>query len=317
MTRALLLKFSRNECTEGEIEEIRQWLADSNWPQVSGEIDIPDDIRQQVWDAIHSQVQQKKQIKKHVRLSNRILRIAAIALLLIGTAVFIFYRNHNAQQSIVYTTDGQQHQKIVLPDSSVVFLSPASVLAVVQPYGDNQRILKLDGEAVFEVSNNAQSPFTVVTRGITTTALGTSFKVSSFHGKDINIALSYGKIVVEDQRREEQNDKVYLKPGETVIYHTNSHILQKTESPVAQFDYRKNILYFKNAGIKEVVDKLEGYYEIEINYDALKQANWSVSGEFDYQPLDVVMKTIAYSCDIKFKIDGRQLILSPVNSNQQ
>lgn len=316
MTRALLLKFSRNQCTEEEIEEIRHWLTDGGWPEIPGETDIPDDVRQQVWDAIHNQVQQKKQIKKPVRLNYKIAKIAAIALVLIGTAVFIFYRNHKTRPPVIYATDGQQHQKIILPDSSVVFLSPASVLTVTQPYGDDQRILKLTGEAVFEVSHNARSPFTVMTRDIATIALGTSFKVSSFNGKDIKIALSYGKIVVEDQREDEENSKVYLKPGEAVVYHTNTHVLQKTKSPADQFDYRRNILYFKNAGIKEVVDKLERYYEIEIDYNALKGADWSVSGEFDYQPLDVVMKTIAYSCNIRFRINGRQLVLLPVNSDQ-
>lgn len=314
MTRALLLKFSRNECTEEEVNEIRRWLDNGEWPNFPEEMEVPDEIRQQVWNKIYRQVQSAKTSRRYRMMRNNLIKIAAVALILIGTATFVFYYANQQHQPIVYTTGNQQHQKIILPDSSIVFLEPHSALTVVQPYGDKQRQLKLTGAGIFEVSHNAKSPFSVVTGDIVTTALGTSFKVSSFQGKDINIALSYGKIVIEDKKLNDESERIFLRPGEAVIYHKATHTLQKTEATPQQFDYRNNILYFKNAGINEVVDKLEKYYQVKIDYKTLTHAKWSVSGEFDYQPLDVVMKTIAYSCNIQFKINGHQLILEPADS---
>lgn len=314
MTRGLLLKFSRNECTEEEEDEIRRWLGDGKWPNFPEEMEVPDEIRHQVWNKIYRQVQPSEPSHKYRKMRNNLLKIAAVALILIGTAILVFYQTKENQQSLVYTTGTQQHQKIILPDSSTVFLAPHSTLSIVQPYGDKQRQLKLTGEAVFEVSHNAEGPFTVMTGDIATTALGTSFKVCSFKGKDINIALSYGKIVVEDKKPNAENERVYLQPGEAVIYHKATHTLQKTAIAPQQFDYKSNILYFKNAGLNEVVDKLEKYYQVKVNYKGLKHAEWSVSGEFEYQPLDVVMKAIAYSCNIRFSIEGKQLLLQPAES---
>lgn len=313
MTRSLLLKFSRNECTEEEIKEVQQWLADGSWPELPDSMEVSDEVRQRIWERIHNQVQPIKTSINRRTISSNIAKVAAIALILIGTALFILYKVKENLRPIVYTTGLQQHQKIVLPDSSVVFLSPHSSLTIMQPYGNKQRTIHLTGEAVFEVSHNASSPFMVITRDIATTALGTSFKVSSVEGKDINIALSYGKVVVEDTKTGEEGERIFLQPGEEVIYHNTTHTLQKTAITSQKFDYRNNILYFKDAGIKEVVDKLERYYQVEVDYTQIKDADWSVSGEFDYQPLDVVMKAIAYSCNIKFRIDGHQLVITPLD----
>lgn len=317
MTRGLLLKFSRNECTKEEVDEIRQWLGDGRWPNFPEEMEVPDEIRLQVWNKIYRQVKPAKHSYRNLILRNKLIRFAAVALILIGTAALVFNQAKENGHPVKYISGAHQHQKIVLPDSSTVFLSPHSTLSVVQPYGDEQRRLKLTGEAVFEVSHNAKSPFTVVTGDISTTALGTSFKVCSYKGKDINIALSYGKIVVEDKKADEDNERIFLQPGEAVVYHKATHTLQKTEAAPQQFDYKHNILYFKNAGVKEVVDKLEKYYQVTVNDKALKNAKWSVSGEFEYQPLEVVMKAIAYSCNIQFLIKGKQLLLTPADKSEE
>jgi ferric-dicitrate binding protein FerR (iron transport regulator) len=179
-----------------------------------------------------------------------------------------------------------------------------------QPFSGDRREIVLNGEASFEVAKDPARPFTVVTGAIRTTALGTSFKVAANpDGDSVHVALSSGKVVVCNQPEKEVIDQLFLDPGEAVTY-VGAGRLQKTG--IRQYNYRNDILYFKNAGVKEVMDKLEAFYHIQVRYDLLKDVHWQVSGEFDFQPLEIVLQNIAYTCDIRYTLKKDILILEPV-----
>jgi ferric-dicitrate binding protein FerR (iron transport regulator) len=166
----------------------------------------------------------------------------------------------------------------------------------------------LNGEASFEVAKDPLHPFTVVAGTIHTTALGTSFKVSApASGDSIRIALSSGRVVVSNQHDKEVVDQLFLDPGEGATYERSGH-LKKTG--VRQYNYKEDILYFRNAGVKEVMDKLAAFYHVQVRYEALKDVHWQVSGEFDYQPIDIILQNIAYTCDVQYTLGKGILTLS-------
>lgn len=315
ISRALLIKFSRDECTQEEREAIKEWLGDGSWKNLSEGEELPGDIRERIWKKLNNQIHEKP--SKLIKVKNwrrNILKVAAVLLILIGTGVFIYNNKQNAhnKQQITYMTGANEHRKVMLPDSSVVFLSPNSSIKLMPDFAKDERAVSLKGEAVFEVKTNAEKPFTVVTEDISTTALGTSFKVTSFNGSaKINVVLTYGKVVVKTNVEKGKTKQVFLKPGEEIVYNKETKAMHKMHATPAQFDYEKNVLYFKNAGLKEVVEKLERYYHVKVQFSSLGNVHWSVSGEFDYQPLEVVMKAIAYSCNIKYEIKENKLVLTP------
>lgn len=313
ISRELLIKFSREECTTDEVAAIKEWLENGSWTELPDEENVPEDVKKKVWEKLQYHTHQAPAKGNAIRnLRKNILKVAAILLAVIGTAACIYYYTGKwtSKESVIYTTNVNGYQKIILPDSSFVFLSPSSILTVEQPYDVYKREIRLKGEAVFEVAQNASTPFEVVTGNLVTTALGTSFKVTSFPERsEINIALSYGKIMIKDKAASDKANRVYLNPGEEAIYNKATETIEKIEGVSDQFDYRTNVLYFKDAGLEEVVEKLEKYYHVNIQYSSLKGAHWSVSGEFDYQPLEIVMNAIAYSCNIKYEINGENLIL--------
>jgi ferric-dicitrate binding protein FerR (iron transport regulator) len=316
ISRALLIKFSRDECSPEEIHAIREWLGEGSWPSLGEGEDVPDEIRQRVWNKLADSIATSRRTKLTTRKWNRtIWGIAAGLLALIGTAILLHHqRSEGKGRTAVYASEAGIAKKIMLSDSSVVFLSPHSTISAVQPFPKDKREIELKGEAIFEVAKDASRPFTVVTGNIHTTALGTSFQVASFPDEnDINVVLSYGKVVVKNHSANGRVEQLFLDPGEEIVYDKTTRIMRKTMAPLGEFDYKSDILYFKNAGLKEVVEKLQRYYHIKVEHDALKAADWSLSGEFDYQPLGTVMKTIAYSCNIHYRIHADSLILLPNN----
>lgn len=307
-----MVKFSQGRCSSDEEAAIREWLQDGTWPELEAGEEIPGEIRTRVWNKLHEQITIPAPL---IRRDRRRWWVAAAACLLLLTATAILlYQRHSGPLSDtrLFTTGPGVHKKIVLSDSSVVFLSPSSSLQVMQPFTGSRRMVQLSGEAVFEVSANPSRPFTVLAGKLSTTALGTSFKVSSFSkNNELRVALSYGKIRVEEHLAQGPEKSLTLNPGEEVIYNKTQGTLQKASATGQQFDYRNNILYFKNAGVAEVVQKLGSYYHKKVIVKGLADAKWSLSGEFDYRPLETVMQAIAYSCNIQYQLTDSLIVLAP------
>jgi ferric-dicitrate binding protein FerR (iron transport regulator) len=314
ISRALLIKFCQDQCAPDEVYAIQEWLNDSSWPDMEEGEAVPDDIRQKAWDKLHHHINVTSTNRIGIRRWNRsIAGIAAGLLVILGSLILFHYeRAHFQNELSVYTTSATANRKLVLSDSSVVFLSPNSTIKAIQPFSKDKREIDIRGQAVFEVAKDASRPFTVIAGDIRTTALGTSFKVTSFpNNNETSVVLSSGKVVVKDYGIQGHIESYFLDPGEEIVYNKTARTVRKAETVGKQFDYKKNILYFRNAGIKEVVEKLERYYHVKVRYQTLNQVDWSVSGEFDYQPLKVVIKAIAYSCNISYKMNGDSLILIP------
>ena len=309
-----MVKFSQGHCTADEVAAIKEWLQDGTWPELEAGEEIPGEIRTRVWNKLHEQVAIPVS-SSHPQ--NRRWWLAAACLLLVATTVMVLYQRHSGAggDSQFFATGPGVHKKVVLSDSSVVFLSPSSSLRVVQPFSGSRRTVELSGEAVFEVSADASRPFTVVAGKVSTTALGTSFKVTSFsENNELRVALSYGKLRVQEHPTHGRQESLMLDPGDEVIYNKAQGTLQKASTGGHQFDYRKNILYFKNADVQEVVEKLGSYYHRRVIVKGLAHAKWSLSGEFDYRPLETVMQAIAYSCNIEYALTDSLIVLAPIDS---
>ncbi len=303
-----MIRFSRDECTPEEERAVKEWLDDGTWPDLPRGEEISEEIKRVVWAKIKARMHGMKRTPK--ALTIRRLEMAAAVVILVATAAFIYTRTQDSAQALTYMTTEDQQKQVVLPDSSVVFLSPSSSIKLAENYSIYNRKVYLSGKASFEVVSDASHPFVVVSGDIVTTALGTSFQVNSYPERaKINVVLSYGKVRVTNKEAAIKVEPVYLKPGEEIVFDKTSATIKKKPAKAARFSYENHILYFKNAGLNEVVEKLERFYQVAIDTSQLGQVEWKVSGEFKYQPLEVVMNAVAYSCGINYAVKGNKIVL--------
>lgn len=145
--------------------------------------------------------------KKTIKLWYQRAEFKIAASLLIVTSVsLIFYTRNNNKQStdsmIVYHTKKGETKKVILPDSTTVWLNAATDLKVAARYGKDFRKVDLHGEAYFEVKHNTAVPFIISTGKLRTQVLGTSFNVSAYDGLNlIDVLVRTGKVSVSDERK--------------------------------------------------------------------------------------------------------------------
>jgi transmembrane sensor len=100
-----------------------------------------------------------------------------------------------AQVRQVQTTPGTK-SRIVLPDSSVVWLNSGSRIAYNEAFGHSNRHLTLTGEAFFDVRKSTM-PFIIKTADIQIKVLGTAFNVRSYPSeRKTETSLIHGRVEI-------------------------------------------------------------------------------------------------------------------------
>lgn len=84
---------------------------------------------------------------------------------------FQSYANHTGDVAVLHLEDGTQ-----------VWLQDGTELRYAVGKGTGERIVRLDGEAYFDVSHDARQPFVVETRELAIRVLGTAFNVRALAG---------------------------------------------------------------------------------------------------------------------------------------
>ncbi len=96
---------------------------------------------------------------------------ACVAAALCILATHLFIRHSYQPATFAVTAELGQRASVTLPDGTLVWLNSGSCISYDSDYGHKIRYISLNGEASFDVAKDAEHPFIVEARGITTEAL--------------------------------------------------------------------------------------------------------------------------------------------------
>lgn len=208
----------------------------------------------------------------------------------------------------VYTPKGRQFQ-IVLPDGTKVWLNAASSLTYPVAFSKEERLVKVSGEAYFEVSQEAHRPFKVKVNDRTEIqVLGTSFNINAYYDEaGIYATLLNGSIKVVNGERGRQ-----LRPGQQGVIGAGSRDVTvqnvNTENVVA---WKNGSFAFVDADIESVMRQLSRWYDITVTYEGeIPQGKFS--GEIDRSlTLTQVLKGLAITRIHYQLLPGNKLMIRP------
>src|SRR5690606_14624145 len=104
------------------------------------------------------------------------------------------------------TPRGGQYQT-TLSDGTKVWLNAGSMLRYPLHFPADKRVVTLEGEAFFDVSHDAERPFTVQVNGTDIEVLGTQFNVNSY--TNVTATLVEGAVKIANDTGQQ-----LLKPGQ-------------------------------------------------------------------------------------------------------
>ena len=215
---------------------------------------------------------------------------ASIALLvsLIG-----FYQWQQKQPDwVTFTAEAQQVKRLTLPDQTEISLAGGSRLTYdARHYGQEMRLVRLEGKAFFEVWHDEARPFRVETAESRVTVLGTRFQVVA--GKEqTTVDVVSGKVGFALR---EKTDSVALTAGLQAYYTSGDPRIKVTAQPNPnELAWLTHRLRFEETPLPQVVADLEQAYQTTLIYsgDADKRLTATLEELTLEEALQVVNETL-------------------------
>ena len=164
---------------------------------------------------------------------------------------------------------------------------------------DSKRIVKLSGQAFFNVKKN-NKPFIVKTENAQINVIGTSFDVKA-RNNITRVIVQSG--TVEFAAGNKTDNKIILRANqmsECIGYSLPQH--PKTVDIKYLLGWLDNRLVFESTPLKEIVKELERVYDVKILLASRDLWNIKITGEFKNQKVEKVLEIICMTSDLKYDL---------------
>jgi len=212
---------------------------------------------------------------------------------------------------IVYntlTTSRGGQYKITLSDGTQVWLNAASSLRYPSAFAGKERRVEVTGEAYFEVSPSEYKPFMVRANGTEVQVLGTQFDVMAYENEaEQHITLASGAV-----RISKENSSRVLKPGQQARLSSSEGIRVVEDADVDEaLAWKNNLFSFNDASIETVMRQLARWYDVDVKYVGIvsQHFNGNIPRSVSLSRVFVMLELTG---KVHFRIEGRQIIVSPV-----
>ncbi len=198
--------------------------------------------------------------------------------------------------------------RLVLPDSTKVWLNAMSSIRYPTSFFGRERHVELTGEAYFEVAAGKDQPFTVGVSGASITVLGTAFDVMAYpeEGKK-KMTLIDGAIKVGNG-----NDARQLRPGQQAIMEEAGPVTVTSDVNIDNvIAWKLGFFQFSHMNIKTLMREIARWYDVDVIYqrtDLSGEYGGRISRNLNLSDLIGLLEGNGFG---NFKVEGRRLIVLP------
>jgi ferric-dicitrate binding protein FerR (iron transport regulator) len=318
----LIEKYLAGQATPEEEQELQQWFEQLHTPPEAG-YTVPDEeeraaLGARIYATVENNIQAYEALQP-VKMApmSRTRRVwwriaAAVIPAAIVTAGGLLYKSKTqhalpeAKVLDLYTHEGEL-SKVVLTDSSVVWLNANSHLRYPEKFSTGNRTVHLEGEAYFEIQQDPQHPFIIESNGYRTRVLGTTFCIRSYSTPNVyKVTVASGKVVV--YKSQDSANAVFLTANQELrIAGANGTPEVRSVHAMARIAWKEGRLSFEKDPLAEVAASLQNRYGTKFRFSQPALEKIEISGTFDYnQSLDDILKILSkvYNLHFKKQTDG-------------
>ncbi len=240
-------------------------------------------------------------------LSRPLLKIAAIFLLIVGIGFSIAYLINNND---LINQSGRNYiassgvMSVELSDGSKVYLNKNAKLSLEKSFPE-ERIIRLSGEAYFEVSPVEEKPFTVEIGNSEVIVKGTTFNVrENTSSEEIEVYIEAGLVQL---RNKNDQEGILLNPGQMGISKDHS-IYYSDHDDLNYLAWRTKKFRFINQDLEEIFNTLEQAYHVQIKTAKDFPIGLRMTTSYSDMPLDSILETINKAFNVHYYKKGELYI---------
>lgn len=211
----------------------------------------------------------------------------AAAVVLLGLSL-ITWQQQQPQPNLTYATEIGEQRSVLLDDGSLVTLNTDSAIEVA--FTSDRRLVQLPkGEALFDVSHDAQRPFEVQVGDVKFRAIGTQFNVDRRDDRTA-VTVVEGKVALvpvqagtssasRDSSMHADDIEAVLSAADRIVIAANGErSISRLENPALATSWLKRQLVFNDRPLREIAGELNRYNRERIVIQDEELADQAITG---------------------------------------
>lgn len=202
--------------------------------------------------------------------------------------------------------------RIVLEDSTEVWLNAESRLAYPESFSVSERRVAVTGEAYFKVARDETRPFYVETDGQLVRVYGTEFNIRSYaEDRDVYTTLVSGSIALS-RLDDRQSGELLLSPGHQALFNkTDEATSVKEVDTEIVTGWRHGRFVFEEQNLEQIMRDLSRWYDFDYAFEdeALRQIVFMGSIP-RYSEFATALAILEKSGGLKFRVEGTHVVIA-------
>lgn len=232
------------------------------------------------------------------------LKFAASAIFLCALAVAGYRYLSPVTPHVQLITQGKIESD-TLPDGTGVFLNKTTELEYSFNKSKNQHVVKLKGEAFFNIRHQEDKNFIVDLGEVYIRDIGTSFNVKAHpDSSTIEVIVEEGEVMFFS----DTDTGIYLRENGKGVYNKKSGKFFIENPEVNEIAYKTKFFVFTDVDLQSIINTVNEVYETKIRIaDALKECRLSVN--FNNETTEEISNIIAETLGLTVKRSGDVFLL--------
>lgn len=301
----ILARYFAEEANADDTQKVEAWKAwnpeefealQKSWSSIDNDLiadlEFKTFDKKAAWNKVEPSLNPEQETRV-IRLQFYKKVAAACAILLIGLGAFWYL---NGTSTMVITNDTAGQKELNLPDGSQVWLAENTRLEYNSDFNDD-RTLKLEGEAFFEVTKDPDHPFVVHTTHGDIEVLGTAFNVSTKENETV-VSVDHGRVAVTNEK-----GTVELTIGESTSANSEGVADPKPADP--NFDaWKTGTFVFDGMPLSAVLELLNDHYTTKIKLANDSKNDELYTGSWEDESIHTIIQSITKTCNVTADSSG-------------
>lgn len=262
------------------------------------------------WEKLLDRINRKSRQKSAILNLLRYSAAAAVLALVFLAGLKLGGRQSDVKKAVttsrVIAPKGSK-TRIVLPDSSKVWLNSGAEIWYTSGFTPTSREVWTKGECFFDVEEDPAHPFVVHGSVLSLKVLGTAFNFREEEDGNLSsVTLLHGSVKVLNRQLEPISE---LVPGQEYIYTNGVGKVQTAVNADASTAWINNMLIFKNQPFEEVIHYLSGWYGVNIRLDKSLYYRHNYTFKVKTESLREVLELVSIMTPIDYTVEGEQVTI--------
>ena len=199
--------------------------------------------------------------------------------------------------------------RLKLSDGTNVYLNSASELKYPVRFDEKERKVYLSGEAYFEVTEDSNRPFYVITEEEQPRVYGTEYTATTQPAGKLHTVLVHG---TDGIKKRATTGEITMKPGELASFDRNAGTFEVKEVDVRQYVVWKDGYFtFENESLEQILNTLSLWYDVDVFFQSESAKQLVFTGYMKrYNDISKILNAITDVVGVNFTINGKTIIVS-------